>query len=329
MMRYIWLLFVLLAMAGCGKKSAEPEIQSGITVTTSNFALYDFVRSVGGDRITAELLLPAGVEAHSYEPTPKDMVKVKKSTLFVCLDREVEPWIESIVKGVNLSESKIVEAGEGVEFLFHSHKDEEEDEHHGHDCDSHKKEVKKKHDCSEEGKDPHIWLDPVRAQTMVWNIAGALIEADSSSANYFSMRRDSVIAELQKLHERFDSTLVNVDSRTIMYAGHFAFGYFTNRYNLEHISPYTGFSPNSEPTPAKIAHLIEEVKKRGISTIYYEELVEPRVARIITEETGVDMVILHGIHNVSSVEMAENFSYLKGMEENRIKLEKGLNSARN
>lgn len=328
MMRYIWLLIVLLAFVGCGKKGSEQEQVSGITVTTSNFALYDFVRSVGGERISAELLLPAGVEAHSYEPTPKDMVKVKKSTLFVCLDREVEPWIESMVKGVNLSESKIVEAGAGVEFLFHSPKDEEEDEHHGHDCDSHKKEVQK-HDCSAEGKDPHIWLDPVRAQTMVWNIAGALMEADSSSADYFSMRRDSVIAELQMLHERFDSTLADVDSRTIMYAGHFAFGYFTNRYNLEHISPYTGFSPNSEPTPAKIAHLIEEVKKRGISTIYYEELVEPRVARIIREETGVDMVILHGIHNVSSNEMAGNFSYLKGMEENRLKLEKGLNSARN
>lgn len=327
-MRYISLLFLFLAMVGCGKKSAAPEETSKISVIASNFALYDFVRSVGGDKISAELLLPAGVEAHSYEPTPKDMVKVKKSTLFVCLDRSVEPWIESIVKGVDLSESQIVEAGEGVEFLFHSHKDEEEDEHHGHDCASHKKEVKK-HDCSEEGKDPHIWLDPVRAQTMVWNIAGALMEADTLSADYFSMRRDSVIAELQQLHERFDSTLAAVDSRTIMYAGHFAFGYFTNRYNLEHISPYTGFSPNSEPTPSKIAKLIDEVKKRSISTIYYEELVEPRVARIIKEETGVDMVILHGIHNVSTVEMAENFSYLQGMEENRLKLEKGLNSERN
>lgn len=312
MFKYVLFTLLLVIGAGCSNKKSAVE-DSRLRVVTSNFALYDFVRVVGGDLVDASLLLPPGVEAHSFEPSPRDIVTVKKSDLFVCIDPEVEPWVQTIAAGINLDRNQLLKSGNGVTFLSHGKDDHSSCSSEGHN-----------HSAEKSGKDPHIWLDPIRAQKIVSNIVAAMAESDTNSADLYIQRGDSLIAELKALDARFQKTFSEVTSTTIMYAGHFAFGYFTERYGLTHISPYHGFSPNAEPSPAKIASLIEAVKEKNISAIYYEELVEPRIARIITEETGVDMILLHGIHNVSSRELVGSFSYLSGMEQNRINLERGL-----
>jgi zinc transport system substrate-binding protein len=120
------------------------------------------------------------------------------------------------------------------------------------------------------------------------------------------------------------ATLEKCKSRTIIYGGHFAFGYFARRYGLEYLSPYAGFSPNAEPTPRKIAELIETLKKTGSSCIYYEELLEPRVARIIAENTGAKLLLLHGAHNISRDELDQGVTYLEIMQGNLERLKLGL-----
>ncbi|MBT9133307.1 MAG: High-affinity zinc uptake system binding-protein ZnuA [Firmicutes bacterium] len=174
------------------------------------------------------------------------------------------------------------------------------------------------------GKDPHIWLDPVFAKQMVDNIVAGLAQADPNNAAFYRQNGDAYKAKLQALHEQFASFLATIENRTILYAGHFAFGHFARRYSLEHKSPYVGFSPTAEPTPRRIAELIENVRKTGSQVIYHEALVEPRVARIISEATGARMLLLHGAHNVSRDDLRGGATYLSIMEGNLARLREGL-----
>ncbi len=111
-----------------------------------------------------------------------------------------------------------------------------------------------------------------------------------------------------------------------MYGGHFAFGYFARRYKLDYISPYSGFSPDAEPTPKKVAELTEVLKKTGNNTVFFEELIEPRVARTLAKETGTSLVLLHGAHNVSKEELSGGQSYIAIMRANLAALKKALGS---
>ncbi len=311
---YILVLFLLLS---CGKKNDPEEgINSTLTVVTSNFAIYDFARVVGGEKVNVEMLLSPGVEAHSYEPTPRDMVKIGKSDLFICISKEAEPWIATLIRGTSLSNDQLVESGEDVRFLGHDDDDHSE----------HRESCNDNHDDDNDhgGLDPHIWLDPVRAQQMVATITSSLIRVHPEDSIGYRRRSDSLITELEALHKRFESTFEKVEGPTILYAGHFAFGYFSDRYGVETVSPYSGFSPNAEPSPRKVADLVSLMKSGEHRVIYYAELVEPRVAETIVRETGAEMALLHGIHNVSSTEKMGTFSYLSGMEQNRINIENGL-----
>ena len=176
----------------------------------------------------------------------------------------------------------------------------------------------------EHGQDPHIWLDPLFAKQMVDNIVAGLAQADPQNAALYRANGEAYKAKLQALHEQFASFLATVTNRTILYAGHFAFGHFARRYGLEHKSPYVGFSPNAEPTPRRIAELIENVRETGSQVIFHEELVEPRVARIIAEATGASMSLLHGAHNLSREELRAGATYLTIMQGNLTRLREGL-----
>jgi len=177
------------------------------------------------------------------------------------------------------------------------------------------------------GFDPHVWLDPLLARDMVRNIEKGLTAADPAGAAVYKKNADSYIVELEKLDSEISSGLAHLKSRTIVYGGHFAFGYFAKRYGLDHISPYAGFSPDAEPTPKRVSELADSLARTGTSTIFFEELVEPRVAQTISEETGAQLQLLHGAHNVGKDELASGITYLSIMRRNLSVLEAALGAA--
>ncbi len=174
------------------------------------------------------------------------------------------------------------------------------------------------------GKDPHIWVDLAHAQQMVDTIAQSLAQKDPKNKNFYLKNAAAYNAKLAALDTRFHKTLSTCKHKTILYGGHFAFGYFAKRYGLSHESPYEGFAPNAEPSPKAIAELIEKVKDTGMKYIYHEELLDPKVARTVAQETGVKLELLHGAHNVSKRELKSGLTYLDIMEANYDKLKVGL-----
>ena len=129
----IILLFVglvPLSAAGGGEKDGSTSLQK-VRVVTSIFPLYDFSRQIGGEIAEVKLLLPPGMEAHSFEPTPRDMVEIDKANLFIYMGREMEPWAESVVKGITNNKLVLINFSDEIagETIHHEEGEEEGQDH--------------------------------------------------------------------------------------------------------------------------------------------------------------------------------------------------------
>jgi zinc transport system substrate-binding protein len=281
-----------------------------LTVVTSLFPLYDFSRRIGGDTADVSLLLPPGVEAHTYEPTPADIVKINNADIFIYTGKYMEPWVDDILAGLVHTNLLVVDASTNIVLLSsgrnHVHEGEMQHGHH------------------HETVDPHIWLDPANAGIMVSTIAQAFIRIDPANSDRYRAHARDYTAELKKLDHTISTVIARCKHRLLLCGGHYTFGYFAHRYGLTHLSPYPGFSPNAEPTPKRIIELIQIMKEHGIRYIFHEELIDPDVARIIAEETGAGLLLLHGAHNISKQDLQNDVSYITLMTNNLEHIKTGL-----
>ena len=305
------LILVLAVSAACSKKTEEAAGGKKLQVVTTLYPVYDFARVVAGDKASVELLLPPGMEPHSFEPKPEDIFRVSKADLFIFTDIYMEPWAADLLKGVENRRVLVVDAGKGARFLPVAEKDghdehgEEKGHHHG------------------EGMDPHIWLDLDNARQMVGNIAEGLATKDPANRGYYLDRAAAYKEKLAALDRRFRDELADCATRMFLHGGHYAFGYLAARYGLHYKSAYA-VSANSEPTPRKIAELVNLMKSNKLQFIFYEELLAPAMAETIARESGARLLKLHGIHNVGRDELARGVSFISLMEQNLDNLKVGL-----
>lgn len=332
------ILVVTFLLPGCTQSAdqSKPEDEKPLIVATL-FPQYDFARQVSGEKVEVVLLLPPGVEPHTYEPTPRDIADIKKADMFIYTGEFMEPWAERIIKAAEGTDLLVVDTSIGIDLMEEADHHHNNGHEHGNDHDhnhDHEDECGEGHDhCHDDdhehchhhgGKDPHFWLDPILAQVMVDHIVEGLVQVDPGNESYFRQNGETYKKLLQDLHEKIDSSLDVLENRTILYAGHFAFGYFAARYDLTHVSPFEGFAPDAEPTPGNIAELIEKVEESNTRVIFYEELIDPKIARVVAEQTGAEMLLLHGAHNVTTGEMNSGVTYISIMEDNLAGLLKGL-----
>ncbi|MFH0975795.1 MAG: zinc ABC transporter substrate-binding protein [Spirochaetota bacterium] len=308
--RNISLIFILFILFGC----ADSKQNSRITVIATLFPQYDFAKQIVKDKADVRLLIPPGIEAHTYEPTPRDISEIRKAGVFIYTGEYMEPWSLKLIQTVKNNSLIIVDASAGIHLM-----DESEEPGHEHGKGNQSAE-------HERGtKDPHIWVDPVLAKRMAENVLVGLIKANPENESFYKANADSLIKELDRLNTEFTDLFKKVKYKTIIHGGHFTFGYFSKRYGLKYISPYSGFSPNAEPSPQKIAELIKTIKATGLKIIYYEELIDPKAARVISRQTGAKMLLLHGAHNVSGEEINTGVTYVSIMRGNLERLREGLN----
>ena len=298
-------IFFLLICFGCTQSRQSDKL----TVIATLFPQYDFAKQIAKDKADIRLLLPPGVEAHSYEPAPRDIADIKKADIFIYTSGYMEPWIEKLTGIIKNDPVIVIEAGAGII---------PEPEHHE---EVHGQTVGHNHG----GVDPHIWVDPVFAQQMMDNILAGFIKADPKNKSFYTANAEAYKKELNKLNTDFENTFKTIKTKTIIHGGHFAFGYFAKRYGLKYLSPYSGFSPDAEPSPRKIAELIKIMKSTGSKAIFYEELINPKAAKLISSETGAKMLLLHGAHNVSRDELDSGVTYISIMRGNLERLREGLN----
>ncbi len=159
---------------------------------------------------------------------------------------------------------------------------------------------------------------------MAEDIANALIESDPAHAAEYQENAKAYIAELKNLDQDIRDTVANAKYKEVFFGGRFAMYYFTKEYGLSYEAVYDSCSSETEPSVRAVIHMVEEIKEKEIPVIYYEELVDPRIARTIAEEAGCQMLLWHSCHSVSKKELEEGITYLDLMEQNVKYLKIGL-----
>lgn len=306
----ILLLICAANLSACQKKGAPATAEKKLTVVTTLFPLYDFVRTIGGDRADVTLLLPPGLEPHSFEPKPADVMKVNKADIFVFTNEYMEPWAKSFINGLPGANVTIVNTSKGVTLLKsgpeEAHEGEHGEDHHHHG-----------------GMDPHIWLDFANARIMVDNILAAMVAKDPANRDYYTARAAAYKAELTKLDDEYKAGLANCSKRIFLHGGHYAFGYLAKRYGLQYLSA-SAVNADAEPTPAKLAELVKLMRSNGLKYVFSEELLSPRSAETIAKETGATVLLLHGAHNISKDDFAGGVTFIMLMKKNLENLRTGL-----
>lgn len=293
------IFFLIFFVYSCKKKGEEYAPQKRLKVVTTLFPLYDFSKNIAKEKAEVILLLPPGTEAHSFEPKLGDIINIKKADIFIYTGKYMEPWVEDILRGIDNKDLLIIDASENI---FQ----------------------KTKQNINFDKVDPHIWLDFSFAQRIVDNILKGFLEKDHSHTNYYLKNAEDYKNRLKDLDKKYRDSLSTCKKNVLIHGGHFAFGYLVKRYNLKYFSAYKGFSPDAEPTPQDLIKLIEEIKRHKIKYIFYEELINPKVAEIIAKDTDSKLLKLHGAHNITKDELVSGVSFISLMEKNLENLKIGL-----
>ena len=293
--RRAWLVLSLLVWLLSVPASGGPTDR--IPVVASFYPLFEFTARVGGDRVAVRNLVPAGVESHDYEPTPRDIIATTNARVLIYNGAGFEPWVQRLLP--QLPERVIrVSATSGLPLVTAT-------------------------SGGDRGRtDPHVWLDPVLAQRQVGLILAGLIQADPTGRATYVANAAAFQARLSVLHERIGKTLAPCRTRVVV-TTHTAFSYFAARYGLTQI-PLGGLEPREEPSPAKMREILRLVRRHHVQVIYYETLVSPRVAAAIAREVGARILVLNPLEGLAPEEQRRGRDYVSIMEDNLRNLVQGL-----
>jgi zinc transport system substrate-binding protein len=284
-----WLVLAALApllAPGC-QQSPEPGTKP--VVVASVFPVYEFARQVAGERAEVVSLVPAGVEPHDWEPSPRDIAQVRRARLFVYNGAGLEPWAIKLQADLAGNATTVISATAGLPL---------------------------------QSGDPHVWLDPVLAQSQVETIRAALALADPAGAAVYAANARAFSGKLAELNDRFDAGLRDCVRREIV-VSHAAFGYLTRRYRLVQL-PVMGLAPESEPSPAALAAIVRLARQRKVEAVFFETLVNRRLAETLAREVGARTLVLNPIEGLTREEATAGKGYVDLMAANLASLRDGL-----
>ena len=279
---------VMGLLAGCGGGGGGAG-SDGVEVVASFYPLAEAAERVAGDRASVSNLTPAGAEPHDLELATDQVEDLEDADLVVVLGRGFQPAVEQVAER---------REGPTLELLREL-------------------PVPAEGDVAEEGEeglDPHVWLDPGMMASIVDEVAASLAELDPEGADVYEANAAAYRRELEALGDRYEDGLAACERSTIVVA-HEAFGWLAERYDLTQ-EGIAGLSPEAEPSPARLAELSDLVAELGITTVFTEALVSPRVAEALAREAGVEVAVLDPIEGISDERLADGARYTSVMEEN-------------
>lgn len=301
MKKIISLLLVIpiLFTIGCSKEKKTDESSDGkIKIYTSIYPLYDFAKKVGGDKVEITNLVPAGTEPHDWEISTSDIVNLEKADMLIYNGAGIENWTDKVIDTLENKDIIYVKTSEGLDI----HKAEE------------KSNNNKDNGHSHGNSDPHTWLSIKNAKQEMENIKNALIKHDSENSKYYEENYEKYAKRFDELDEKYSNTLDPIKNKTIIVA-HDAFGYLCSDYNINQ-EGIEGLTPDSEPDPARMKEIIKFAKENNIKTIFFEELVSPKVADTIAKEINAKTEVLNPLEGLSEGQISNGEDYFSVMEKN-------------
>ena len=277
------------ALTACSSSSAAPSDDGALQVTAAFYPYAFLVERVGGEDVELSTLTRPGAEPHDLELTPQQVGALGETDLVVYA-AGFQPAVDEAV------------AQQAAEAAFDAHEATEL-------VDGYVPLEDGELEPEEEGTDPHVWLDPTRYAEVADALAERLGELSPDRASAFEQRAAALRTELEALDGELEAGLTTCARREIV-TSHNAFGYLAARYDLEQIA-VTGITPEEEPTPRRLADVARLAKERGVTTVFFEELVSPRTAESLAREVGAKAVVLSPLEGPP-----ESGDYFSAMREN-------------
>jgi zinc transport system substrate-binding protein len=292
----IWIAVVLLGTSCASSGGSDQGSSGSLTVVASFYPVQEAAERIGGELVDVTNLTAPGVEPHDLELTPDQVEAIATADVVLYLGEGFQPAVQDALgdaEGVTidlLARLPTVQPPSG----------------------------------SEQGLtvDPHVWLDPVLYARMVEEVRAGLVEAAPEDASTLRKNADAFARELSQLVDDYRAGLAGCE-RTLIVTNHAAFGYLAAEYGFT-LEAISGLAPDSEPSAERLGQLIELVEQQGVTTIFTEDLVSPKVAETLAQEAGVQTAVLHTIEGLTDEEVATGDDYGSQMRENLSTLRTAL-----
>lgn len=312
---FIILIIIMTIIVMCFKTESVVKNEEKLQIVATLFPQYDFAKQIVKDKADVKLLLNSGVETHNYEPTGKDMITILSgSDMFLYTGTNLEPWTEKIVQNLESTNCKIVNVSDGIELITI---EEFEERHINSEILIEEHEEEHKH---QEIYDGHIWQNPKNAVKMLDNVLKALCDIDPDNAEYYTKNAEEYRNQILELDGELRNIVNQSERKEIAVGGEFAYAYLVEEYGINFVSVYTNCGEGEDPSIAKVKSVIDYINKYNIPVVYYEELSEGTVAKMIAEETEAEPLVLYSIHNGDT----KKDTYVSLMSKNLENLKKGL-----
>ena len=296
------LLCLCLILCGCTAQPEKPHDETKLQIVCTSFPAYDFAREIADDRAELTLLIKPGSEVHSYEPTPKDMIRIQESDLFICNGGESEQWAKTLITP-ELNTIYMMDCVDTVEESADGIYNAED---------------------GEPELDEHVWTSPLNAIKISEEICNALCKLDTDNAEAYKTNFTAYKAQLMALDREFRQVIKNSGKHTLVFADRFPMRYFALEYGLDCYAAFPGCSSETEPSAKTVAYLIDRVREDKIPAVLYMEFSNQKMADVICEDTGCKKLPFYSAHSVSAEQFEQGVSYLDLMRINLNSLKEAL-----
>lgn len=242
--------------------------QEKLPVVASFSVLADFVKQVGGDRVSVTTLVGANGDAHVYSPTPADAKAMTAAKLVVINGLHLEGWLPRLIKSSG-TKATVATATKGIKPIEAAEEEHEAKGGHAHGHD-----------------DPHAWQSIANARVYAANIRDALGTADPAGKAVYDANATAYLARLDVVEAEVNAAVARIPAdRRKAITTHDAFGYFVKAYGIDFIAPQ-GVSTESEVSAKDVARIIRQVKAQKVPAVFLENISNPRLIEQIARESG-------------------------------------------
>ncbi|MGF1675674.1 MAG: metal ABC transporter solute-binding protein, Zn/Mn family [Rivularia sp. (in: cyanobacteria)] len=248
-----------------------------VVATTS--VLCDLTKQVAAETVDLKCLVDAGSDPHTYQPKPDDRKAIEQAKLVLYGGYDFEPSIIKLVKASSNTAPKVAVHEVAVPKPIIG-------EAHDHDHD-HKDEGEEKH-SEEKAPDPHVWHNPQNGVQMVEAIRSNLEKVAPDNAQLYATNAEKVTGEIKQIDSWIQKTIATIPAnQRKLVTTHDALAYYTQAYNIEYEGAIQGLSTEAQPTAARIAELVKQIKQENVPTIFAESTHSPKLIERVAQEANV------------------------------------------
>ncbi|MBQ8974033.1 MAG: zinc ABC transporter substrate-binding protein [Clostridia bacterium] len=298
------IIAILLVMLFCFLPLCVQAEEDRLQIVAVNFPCYDFARAIVQDQADVTLLIRPGMEVHTFDPTPADIVAIGNADLLVYIGGESDVWVDDVLSSLGEKAPEQIKLMDSVKLL---------------------EELEPEEASDQPEMDEHIWTSPRNALQMVEALLTRICEIDPTKQMIYAEYASIYQSEIEAIDSKLIEIIENGARKELIFADRFPFLYLAHDYGLDYKAAFLSCPAQTEPSANTVISLIQTVIQNKIPVIYTIEMSNGAIAKTIQQETGAKIEQLHSMQTITLDEFEAGDTYVSIMNRNLEAIWKGLN----